>query len=231
MSESLQAKAARLEMARLSHEAFQNYAEQNRGGQLKLILAAGGDYVDGWFCTDIIPDEGNTIHYCDITRNFTFPPDTFDFIYCEHGIEHVAFEDGLNCLSECWRVLKKGGVLRLATPSLDKWINYYTVESEEHRRMTGVATHVWLKTAASRRLYSKCLVFNNAMRNWDHKMLYDADTLGAMLTMLQFTDITTAEIGESGHPELRNMEHHGRNDVDPLQEYNKMELMVLEARK
>ena len=229
MPESLQAKAARLEMTRLSHEAFQNYAEQNRDGHLKLILTAGANYTEGWFCTDIVPDAERNIYYCDITRNFTFPPDTFDFVYCEHGIEHVEFEDGLNCFSECHRVLKKGGVLRIATPSLDRWINYYTVDSEEHRRTTGLATHVWLKNAAAMRLYSKCLVFNNAMRNWDHKILYDAKTLKMMLMMLQFTDIAAAEIGKSRHPELRNMERHDIEGV--LKEYNAMELMVLEARK
>ncbi len=231
MSEQLQEKAARLEMMHATRKAFADYVERNRGGDIKLTLATGPHSIDGWFCTDIVPNAEKNIYYCDITQKFAFESESFDFIYCEHGIEHVTFESGLQCLSECYRVLKKGGVLRISTPSLEKWINYYLVDSEAHDRATMLATHIWLKNAKECQLFSKCLVFNNAMRNWGHTILYDFQTLERILLGLKFTEVVSAGIGESRHAALRDMERHCRDLNAVMKEYNAMEIMVLEAGK
>jgi 2-polyprenyl-3-methyl-5-hydroxy-6-metoxy-1,4-benzoquinol methylase len=45
------------------------------------------------------------------------PPDTFDVVSCWHVIEHVT--DPRRFLAECYRVMRPGGTLVLATPNLD----------------------------------------------------------------------------------------------------------------
>lgn len=231
MPGNLEGRLALLEKKLRCRERFLAYAEEKRARhqKCKLILCAGTFYIEDWFCTDLVPREERNIHYCDMTEDFPFENESFDFIYCEHGIEHIEFEEALFCLSECRRVLKKGGALRLTTPSLEKWVDYYTHDCEPHDRATDFATRTWLKSAHELGIHSKCLVFNNAMRNWRHKILYDFATLERILLHLEFAGVSRADIGESRYPDLRNLERHGLRE--PFKEYNEMEVMVVEAEK
>ena len=52
--------------------------------------------------------------YMDATEPFPLPSQSFDAVHCEHVIEHVAYEAGMTMLRECRRVLRPGGVLRIA---------------------------------------------------------------------------------------------------------------------
>ncbi|MDL2279312.1 methyltransferase domain-containing protein [Desulfovibrio sp. OttesenSCG-928-G11] len=229
MPDPLEARLELLERKLRCRERFLRYREERAGQKCKLSLSSGPFYIEGWLCTDIVPREENNIFYCDMRHDFPFEDDCFDFIFCEHGIEHIEFEEAIICLSECRRVLKKKGVLRLTTPALDKWLNYYAVDSDIHDRATKFATDKWLKTAGDMKLYSKCLVFNNALRNWDHKILYDFTTLKQILLSLEFAGVRAEAIGQSRHQELRNLERHGLRE--PFKEYNEMEVMILEAEK
>lgn len=46
-----------------------------------------------------------------------YPPDHFDAVIASHVIEHVY--DPVSFLKECWRVLRPGGILVIATPNAD----------------------------------------------------------------------------------------------------------------
>ena len=229
MAESLALRQQLLERKLACREAFLRYKDEHETA--RLALAAGITHIEGWFCTDIKPTPENGIYYCDMTEKFPFEDESFDYIQCEHGIEHVSFEDGLICLSECYRVLKKGGVVRIATPSLDKWVAYYTREDDMHDRCTILATHLWLDTAKNLDFYSKCLVLNNAMRNWGHQVVYDYETMSRLLLALKFGQVCETEIGASAHPDLRGLERHEVSNGSLLREYNAMEVMVVEAVK
>jgi predicted SAM-dependent methyltransferase len=42
-----------------------------------------------------------------------------DVLYCSHFLEHLSKPDGKDFLSNCFRVLKSGGVFRIVVPDLD----------------------------------------------------------------------------------------------------------------
>lgn len=48
-----------------------------------------------------------------------YQDDSVSLIYCSHTIEHLEPSAAINFLSECYRVLKPNGIIRLAIPSTD----------------------------------------------------------------------------------------------------------------
>ena len=90
----------------------------------KLHLGAAGAGLPGWLNTDLYPERWPTVRL-NATRPFPLPAGVFDYVFSEHMIEHLPL-DGARCmLSECFRVLKPGGHLRLATPDLARVIGLY----------------------------------------------------------------------------------------------------------
>lgn len=84
-----------------------------------LNLGCGSHCIKGFLNVDI---DARADAYADITRQLPFPTSSFVGIFCEEVLEHVNKEVGQQMLIECWRVLKPGGVLRLATPSLEYFV-------------------------------------------------------------------------------------------------------------
>ena len=186
-------------------------------------------YGQSWFCTDLAETPANNIWALDITKPFPFSDEEFSYIFIEHGVEHIDFEGLLNCFSECCRILKKGGVLRFTSPTLENWIKYYLTNNEQTKMMTALATQAFIKPAVEFGLYSKALVFNNALRNFGHQLLLDFPTYSALLQKFGFTEIKPCALRQSSHSALQNMERHALEGI--FKDYNKFEIQVVEATK
>ena len=61
----------------------------------------------------------------DITKKFPFVSSTFDYVFSEHMIEHIKYQDGLKMLNESFRVLKPSGKIRISTPDLQFLLDLY----------------------------------------------------------------------------------------------------------
>ena len=86
-------------------------------GPKKLEIGACANLRPGWLSTD--KDARPGVMAMDATQAFPMGSEIFDFIYSEHMIEHISFNDGQQMLRECWRVLKPGGrlvCLEFSTP-------------------------------------------------------------------------------------------------------------------
>ncbi|NPC54145.1 class I SAM-dependent methyltransferase [Caenimonas soli] len=191
----------------------------------KLQIGAGPTALDGWLCTDIDP-KSETTAYLDATKPFPFEEGTFDYIYSEHMIEHIPWREGLFMLRECRRVLKPGGVLRVATPDLKVLLDLYAGPHKPvEERYIHWITDTFLDGV---KVYKPSFVINNAFHNWGHQFLYDAELLAMALREAGFTDIRQWPTGESDDPALRGIESHGRNIADD--DMAAFETMVFEAR-
>ncbi|MBD1928900.1 methyltransferase domain-containing protein [Trichocoleus sp. FACHB-90] len=63
--------------------------------------------------------------YLDLTKKFPWADNSVDAAYTSHVLEHLYLDGALNCISEVYRVLKPGGIFRIAVPDLDQLIKSY----------------------------------------------------------------------------------------------------------
>lgn len=203
-----------------------------RSGPHGLHLGCGPNPIDGWLNTDVRPT-GQTVRL-DAARPFPLPDESFDYAFSEHMFEHLDYEEGRSMLRECRRILRPGGILRLTVPTLDFLIRLYREpETEIHRRYTEwhlkrFAPRIYADFAADGRPLPAALVVNDFMRMWDHRTIYDLATLCEMLALVGFSQVTVREAGQSAHPFLCGLEHHGTVIPDWA---NQLESVTVEATK
>jgi predicted SAM-dependent methyltransferase len=192
----------------------------------KLQLGSGSNLYDGWLNTDVSDfKRKNEVVYLDARQPFPLPENAFDFVFSEHMIEHLTYTDGQHCLRECRRVLRPGGRLRIATPSLDRLMPLYGDElSDLQRRYIRWAIDSFVDDADA---YLPGFVLNNMFRNFEHQFLYDRETLEHALASAGFVDIEEWPVGQSDEAQLVGLERHMRSAA----EFNELETMVLEARR
>ena len=91
----------------------------------KLHLGCGKRYLDGYIHVDIA--EYDHIDYkTQIDKLEMFESNFADLIYASHCIEYFDRDEVKEVLSEWKRVLKPGGVLRLAVPDFSSLIKIYS---------------------------------------------------------------------------------------------------------
>ena len=161
---------------------------------MKLHIGCGDCYKENWINIDINSTiKVDLLH--DASKPFPYIDNSIDFIYNEHFIEHLSLEDGIKFINEMYRILKKGGVMRIACPDLDLIIDQYINNSwKEDFNKAGLSVS------------NKCEMLNISMRSWEHKYIYNYEDLELRLKNCGFIDISRKELSQSAIPELRGIE-------------------------
>lgn len=173
----------------------------------KLQLGASSSPLPGWLNTDIASESDNII-YLDATHVLPFDDDTFDYILCEHMIEHLTWHKGLFMLKECIRVLNPRGIIRIATPDLNVLLGLLVNNGN-----TLNETYIkWITDnyLDNINLYNAPFVINNAFHCWGHQFLYDSVLLSLTMKEAGFTNIRRCYPGESHDDNLVGIESHGK---------------------
>ncbi len=89
-----------------------------------MMLDLGGGrgyrYEPGWHLLDL--QDADINH--DITKiPWPVEDDTYEAIFASHVLEHVSKAEAYSALAECHRILRPGGVIRIAVPDMDLFIN------------------------------------------------------------------------------------------------------------
>lgn len=173
----------------------------------KLQIGSGDHPLPGWLNTDLSPSSRN-VFQLDVTRRFPFADNSFDYLFCEHMVEHIAYPEGLYALSECFRVLKPGGVIRIATPDLRFLIELFRNDlSKVQRQYIEWATTNFASNAP---YPADVFVLNSFVREWGHQFIYDKSLLRHSMERAGFRELTTCEPGLSRQPDLRGLENQDR---------------------
>ena len=190
----------------------------------KLQIGSGTNLLEGWLNTDYSLTSPEAV-FLDATKPFGFKDGTFDFVFSEHQIEQLGYLEAVSMLGECFRVLKPGGAIRLATTSLEALLSLHSSDNEEIKRRY----IEWMVDSSLPEigLYEACFVLNNAFHKWGKRFLYDQATLQRALEKAGFIDVRRCEAGESQLDALRGVESHGK--LMDNEELTRFETMVLEA--
>lgn len=212
----------RYELTRKDAEVVERY--MLRQGQKKLHIGCGENIIEGWLNADLVATSSQ-VAQLDATKTYPFADGTFDYIFSEHMIEHITYEEGQSLLKECFRVLKEGGKIRLSTPDLAFLIDlYHEDKSELQQRYIDWSARTFTPDAPRR---SDTFVINNFVRAWEHTFIYDEKTLRGALQSAGFANIVRRELNESEDLAFRNLENEGRMPEGFL----RLESFTLEATK
>ena len=177
--------------------------------EIKLNLGCGRDVLAGWVNIDNSPsvllsrwlvvkkllfrvglisktfyetEWPKDIVWRNVSRGLPYPDDAVDKIYSSHMLEHLERERGELLLRECFRVLKRGGILRLVVPDLMFHARRYLQLVSENQSV-GRGPHdefLW-------NIYGAYL--EKRRYGASHRYMYDWPTLRVVLQEIGFSQV------------------------------------------
>ena len=89
-----------------------------------LNLGCGSRFHPEWENVDFYAT-GPNVRVHDLRERTPYADGTFDVVYHSHVLEHFPREAALLFLRECYRLLKPGGIIRVAVPDLERIARTY----------------------------------------------------------------------------------------------------------
>jgi SAM-dependent methyltransferase len=169
----------------------------------RLNWGCGGDPHPGWINSDV-KDEPGVDLVCDIRDGLPLESESVDYAVAIHALPEIAYDDLIPVLTELRRVLKPGGVLRIALPDLEKGVaayqrgerDYFLVPDDEWEAVGSklVVQLIWYG-------YSRTLF----VRGFVEELLVKAG----------FTDVRHLRYGEtaSSHAEIVDLDNRERESL------------------
>jgi SAM-dependent methyltransferase len=96
-----------------------------------------------WVNLDFAPDSPGILR-CDLREGLPFSSTSVDVVYSSHVLEHLDKAAGHHFLKECHRVLRPGGILRVAVPDFEGLVRAY-IEAVDAPGEQEVAMLEWLR--------------------------------------------------------------------------------------
>lgn len=155
----------------------------------------------------------------DVRKPLPFAANSASAIYASHLFEHLHFEEGTKLIRECFRVLVRGGILRIVVPDLNAAIREYLGEQpfgtppedlSSLKPADRLNQRLLLRSPTPRsgslfyRLYCSLKDFEN------HKWMYDADSLTAQFERGGFVEIQAMDLHVSRIDGIEQVEDPSR---------------------
>jgi SAM-dependent methyltransferase len=179
---------------------------------IKLNLGCGTNRLDGWRNHD----SDMPIH-----EPLRFGAGTVDYVFAEHVVEHVYYEQAIGFFRECVRVLRPGGTARIAVPSVEQIWRTATAEYCEFTRR-------WVTPRDETVDGQLRGALENILFKHGHRAPWTEGLLLTTLFYAGFGHVKAFAPGQSDDPELRGIEGHGKVIGD---KFNCIETVVAEATK
>jgi len=179
--------------AGIAKAAFPNYLLRKGWYTLRpakspahLHLGCGPKYLDGFINIDANPLHRVDV-WLDVRNGLPFASNSVGSIYSTHMFEHFFDSELRRLLSECLRVLKPGGGIRLIVPSLASAIKAYTEQRAD-----------WFADSFPRHFDSLGGRFSNfVFCDGQHRTAFDFTYLDEVLQEAGFTRVEESREGDS----------------------------------
>ncbi|MEA2511545.1 MAG: hypothetical protein QOJ59_1032 [Thermomicrobiales bacterium] len=165
--------------------------ERRRAGHLvkmtdspRLHLGCGDTYLSGWINVDVARPGRRLDLRWDLRRGLSFPDGTADAIFSEYLFEHIDLRGSLALMTECQRVLRTGGVFRIAVPDLERYILAY------------VGQDSIIRDVRPDRPTDSCAI-NEVFYLHGHRTIYNWPLMKAMLESAGFGRVSKSSFGNS----------------------------------
>jgi predicted SAM-dependent methyltransferase len=152
---------------------------------MKLHLACGKRNFEGWTNVDIV--DLPHIHYQTSVEDLSMLSDeSADIVYSSHTLEYFDRTEVISVLNEWKRVLKPGGLLRIAVPNFEALLSVYN-KTRDISKILGP-------------LYGRMeFTTKNGIEKIYHKTVYDYQSLHDLLTQTGFQNIEVYDWRETEH--------------------------------
>lgn len=180
----------------------------------------------------------------DMTHKLKWEGDSVDVIFTEHCQEHITLIENIGFFKEVLRVLKVGGVLRVALPTIDKLIQFKNDELGQQYANVQLKHYYVAQDIALRELGLNgineepiAFMFDSLLKGHNHKFLWTSELLKKTLQKIGFSEVYICNPGETNFNKEDCLERTIRG-VDPdkvLKDFNiteyDCETSIIEAKK
>ena len=208
--------------------------------KIKLNLGCGSVRPTGWINTDsslnahlqripllgglvsrvfkTVKYDSSNVVYMNLNRKWKkYKDSTVDVVYASHLFEHLTLKSADLFLTESYRCLKHGGVIRLVVPDLYKICKKY-IESYEEGKEDTTAFIMWAINMHRDGQYGNDITWHKKMiLEWQgyphqHKYMYDDNSLGKKMAEKGFKEIRSFNYGESIYlDQIKDVEGKGES--------------------
>lgn len=199
-------------------------------GFVGLHMGCGPIHHPGYLNCDL---EGGEFRV-DATKPLPVPDDSLDYVYSEHFIEHLMFDQVLFFMKESFRALKKGGIFRCLIPDFSLLLSIADNQPElamkiRQRTVEGLFPEDGACIISARVSPEQAALWdhrddicNNFMRDWGHKYLWSAHHLAMAVEYVGFSNVEILPYGKSNDQRIC---------FDPPHRWGKEWTSAIEARK
>lgn len=179
---------------------------------LKLNIGCGSNCINGWLNTDIDPAlKAVYLNACNMSY---IKDESFDAVFCEHMIEHVEKDKALQIIKEAYRILKPHGVIRIVTPSLNKFIRI--LEDKDNTYLE------WYRRYNSNTKLDLLDSFNDIFYKHGHKYIWTEESMKYTFESIGFTNINITKTDNYINKIFNGIDGHGEiigNNINDIEAF------------
>ena len=137
----------------------------------------------------------NKIKHGDVIKGLPLADESIDVVYSSHMIEHLDFLDVKKFLNEVYRILVPKGIVRIATPDLDKLVDHYNETGDANYFIKSTRLYMFRPKSFLERI--KILLIGTRHHLW----LYNKYSLANLLKNHGFIN---PEVMQPGDTKIKN---------------------------